>query len=293
MTKVHSYLHNIKTFNNATRHLTPVERMFYRELIELYYDTEQPLPAVDFDALCRRVLARSDAEKEAVRCVLREYFEQTGDVYSHDYCDRIIEEYHSTKTAKAKAGKASAAARAAKAEARKEKRSKAPSNKGEQLLNMCSTERQQNPTNHKPETINHKPDIDSANGANGAEVGANGDGASATPEPKPDPESGFAEFYAEYPRKRDKGKALKAWIKHGSWQIKDKLLADVRLRKKSDRNWLDGYAPYPATYLNNERWEDEIEKPINGQTKTDQRPAAERPESNHARVVRMCVEAAK
>lgn len=153
---MHSYQHNIKTFNNATMHLTHVERSLYRCLIELYYDTEQPLPANDFDRLARRVLARSEDEKAALKFVLDEFFELTGDVYTHDYCDDVIEEYKRVQTSKARAGKASAEARRKKAEERKRQRRVANEQKGtdvQQVLNTCST----GVRNHKPETINHKP----------------------------------------------------------------------------------------------------------------------------------------
>ena len=156
--KLHSYQHNIKTFNNATRHLTRVERSLYRDAIEMYYDTEQPLPAVDFDRLARRLLATTEEEKAALQCVLDEFFVLTGDVYTHDFCDSVIEEYRGNISAKARAGKASAEARKKKAEALKASRSAAKSiaeTDSEQALNSCST----SVDNHKPETINHKPTI--------------------------------------------------------------------------------------------------------------------------------------
>jgi len=155
---MHSYQHNIKTFNNATRHLTHVERALYRDLIELYYDTEQPLPARDIDALCRRVLARSDDEKTAVKCILDEFFVLTGDVYTHDYCDEVIDQYKRVQTSKAIAGKASAKARKEKADRKKyQRRTKGQQKPAdaptpvEQPLNECSAP----VCNHKPETINH------------------------------------------------------------------------------------------------------------------------------------------
>ena len=153
---MHSYQHNIKTFNNATRHLTRVERALYRDLIELYYDTEQPLPAADFDRLARRVMAHSDEEKAALQFVLDEFFERTGDVYTHDYCDEQIEKFHASTTAKARAGAASAESRRKKAEERKAKRM------SESEQNPTGVQRTLNtpPTsvhNQKPETINQKP----------------------------------------------------------------------------------------------------------------------------------------
>ena len=152
---MHSYNHNIKTFNSATMHLTRVERALYRDLIELYYDTEQPLPSVDFNRLARRVRATDEQELTALQYVLDEFFTLTGDVYSHDFCDEQIDKFHNTTTLKAKAGKASAEARKKKAEGRKSVRT----NKKEQVFNGCSTDRQQNPTNHEPLTINHEPII--------------------------------------------------------------------------------------------------------------------------------------
>jgi len=151
---MHHYQHNIKTFNHATRHLTRVERALYRDLIELYYDTEQPLPAVSFDKLCRLVLAHSDDEKTALKAVLDEFFVLTGEVYSHDYCDEQIEKYRTNSSIKSKAGKASAEARKVKSEQRKAQR--------KQTLNTCSTDVQLT-SNHKPITNNQVKDIVPAN----------------------------------------------------------------------------------------------------------------------------------
>lgn len=105
------YPHHIGDFNNATRHLTRVERALYRELIELYYDTEQPLPAGDLGWICKKVLAASDEEKAAVMTVLGEFFEKDGDFWRHDRCDREIAAYREKHEAAVRAGKASAESR--------------------------------------------------------------------------------------------------------------------------------------------------------------------------------------
>lgn len=64
----------------------------------------------------------------------------------------------------------------------------------------------------------------------------------------------FDVFWQKYPNKKDKKKALQAWIKHKpdlttvldalSWQV------------NSD-SWQRGYVPMPSTYINGARWEDE------------------------------------
>lgn len=108
------YPHHIGDFNSATRHLTRIERSVYRDLIELYYDTEAPLCA-DVDKLCRLLIARSDEEQAAVVQVLGEFFVDTEQGWRHARCDAEIARYHGNKEAKSAAGKASAAKRARQA----------------------------------------------------------------------------------------------------------------------------------------------------------------------------------
>ena len=140
------YLRHIGDFNNATRHLTRVERSVYSDAIELYYDTEQPLQCVDLTALERRLLCRGDDEKQALQSVLAEFFVLTDAGYTHSRCDAEIAKYRANTSAKARAGIASAAER-----------------------KQNSTTGKQNPTpvehtstNRKPLTVNHKPIGESA-----------------------------------------------------------------------------------------------------------------------------------
>jgi len=75
----------------------------------------------------------------------------------------------------------------------------------------------------------------------------------------------FERFWKLYPRKRDKLKALRAW---------DKLKADRKLMQTmsaalkaqmATEEWQrdNGRAiPYPSTWINNRRWEDELEEPM-------------------------------
>lgn len=84
------YQHHIGDFNNATRHLTRTERSIYRDMIEMYYDTEAPLPA-DVPLICRKVMARSDEERAAVQTLLDEFFYSTPEGFRHDRCDKELE----------------------------------------------------------------------------------------------------------------------------------------------------------------------------------------------------------
>ena len=127
------YPHNISDFNNATRHLTRIERSVYRDLLDLYYDTEQPI-TLDMIYLLRKIIARSEEEATAVQQVLNEFFNKTEQGWFNERCDREISEYQALNSAKSIAGKASAAKRETE---RAEKLGK---------LNEKPTDLQQNPT---------------------------------------------------------------------------------------------------------------------------------------------------
>lgn len=74
---------------------------------------------------------------------------------------------------------------------------------------------------------------------------------------------GFDDFYEMYPRKVGKALAKKHW---------ERLAPDATLREKIALNlskrikgeWKEikkEYIPHPGTYINNERWEDEVDEP--------------------------------
>jgi len=139
------YPHHIGDFDKATRHLTRIERSVYRDLIDLYYDSEARLP-LDKALLCRKILARSNEESTAVAQVLSEFFTETPTGWYHDRCEAEIEAYHSNTSQKAMAGKASA-------EAKRLKKLQALNGEltsVEQPLKSVETARQQNSTNHQP-----------------------------------------------------------------------------------------------------------------------------------------------
>ena len=104
------YPHHIGDFNNATRHLTRVERALYRDMLELYYDTEQPLNS-DVSKIARRVLASSEEEKHALNMVLEEFFVLMDDGWHNSRCDAEIAKYQGQIEQASRAGKASAAKR--------------------------------------------------------------------------------------------------------------------------------------------------------------------------------------
>jgi hypothetical protein len=75
--------------------------------------------------------------------------------------------------------------------------------------------------------------------------------------------SGFALFWSAYPKKRAKPAALKAFnAAKVSSELLSTILKDIESRKTGDDDWRkEGgkFVPYPATYLNAKRWEDEAD----------------------------------
>lgn len=69
----------------------------------------------------------------------------------------------------------------------------------------------------------------------------------------------FEAFYKIYPKKRDRDKAWYVWLKCKLWEIANIILSDVNRRICADGQWQEHqFIPYPATYLRNRRWADEV-----------------------------------
>ena len=83
------YPFHVGDYISATRHLSWVEDMAYRRLLDTYYTTEKPLPA-EHRAVCRLVLATTDEQREAVEVVLQEFFELTPDGWVNHRADAEI-----------------------------------------------------------------------------------------------------------------------------------------------------------------------------------------------------------
>jgi uncharacterized protein YdaU (DUF1376 family) len=71
----------------------------------------------------------------------------------------------------------------------------------------------------------------------------------------------FLEFWDVWPkskRKQSKPECFKKWKARKLDQIADKIIEHVKVCKESSQ-WKDGYEPAPLTYLNQGRYEDEVE----------------------------------
>ena len=86
---MHYYNFNIGDYMKHTLHLTPEEDLAYRRLLDMYYDTEGPIPK-NIPLVSRRL--RMDFK--IVESVLNEFFELTEDGYKNYRADGEIADYH-------------------------------------------------------------------------------------------------------------------------------------------------------------------------------------------------------
>ena len=128
---MHYYQFNIGDYASHTRHLSIIEDIAYRRLLDAYYLHEQPLNSGL--ASVARLIGMREYEEE-VNAVLSEFFQLTEEGWISTRADKEIAHYHSKIEQASKAGKASAQRR----------------------FNSRSTDVQ--PTNNQePITNNHKP----------------------------------------------------------------------------------------------------------------------------------------
>ena len=76
-------------------------------------------------------------------------------------------------------------------------------------------------------------------------------------------ENKFAQFWTAYPRKASKPAAQKAFIKLNPDDALMQTMLTAIERQKASAQWQENggqYIPYPATWLNNHRWEDEVKQ---------------------------------
>lgn len=112
------YPHHIGDFRSGSIHMTRIERWIYRDMIEVYYDTEKPLP-LNVNELCHIIGARSEEDRKVVAELLQYKFEKTEDGFRKARCDDEIAAYR----AKAETAKSNGrmGGRPAKAKANPEK----------------------------------------------------------------------------------------------------------------------------------------------------------------------------
>ena len=135
---MHYYQFNIGDYASHTNHLTPLEDIAYRRLIDWCYLHEQPLPK-DLKKIAK--ILRMREECTCIADVLHEFFEERESGYHHVRIEKEIETYKKLVNKKKKAAKT-----------RWANSGKASRGDAHALQVECESN-----ANHKPITINHKP----------------------------------------------------------------------------------------------------------------------------------------
>lgn len=128
---MHYYQFNISDYQSHTKHLTPIEDICYRRLLDWQYMHEKPI-STDITAVCRLLMLRdypTDVEQ-----VLNEFFFLTEEGWVNSRAFDEIDQYKDKLNKASEAGKASAAKR---------------------LLNKSSTDNQQH-TENTEQTFNDR-----------------------------------------------------------------------------------------------------------------------------------------
>ena len=68
----------------------------------------------------------------------------------------------------------------------------------------------------------------------------------------------FEDFYNYFPRKTAKGSARKAWVNAIAKTDPDVIISQAALFAASVEGKDKKFIPHPATWLNQERWDDEV-----------------------------------
>jgi uncharacterized protein YdaU (DUF1376 family) len=139
------YSHHIGDYRSATAHLSNEEDLAYRRLLDMYYDTERPIP-LDTKWVSRRIRVGI----EVVECVLQDFFVKSEDGWRSGRCDKEIVEYEAKAETARKNGK--------KGGRKKTTQEPAKNPVGSEQVAGGNPEETGSKANHKPKTVNHEPD---------------------------------------------------------------------------------------------------------------------------------------
>jgi len=218
---MHYYQFNIKDYSFATIRMTLMEDLAFRRMLDLFYESEKPLP---FELKRIAKLIGMVDYQEEIRDVLNEFWLETECGWVNSRANDEIEKYQ-------------AKADTARANGRKGGRPSKP--RKTQLVNLANPEKSESKANHKPITNNHKPNIDTSSLKN----------------------DGFIFWWNTYPKKVAKPDALKAFksasknMSDDSFRnFVDELCYDAPKRYAETEKQ---FIPAPAKYIRQELYKDD------------------------------------
>lgn len=224
---MHHYPFHVGDYIRATAHLDLIEDCVYRRLIDLYMETESPIPNETQQVIRRLRLGSSGLILESI---LAEFFTLESDNCWHNArCDAEIQAYKRLAEVSRINGKLGGRPK-----------------KTQQVILDNPAGTQQEPSRLQPRTKNQEPSNPPISPKGG--------------------DVRFEQFWKAYPRKQGKGAAEKAFAKAKLNGHFDSMLTALEVHKRSEQWQRDGgqFIPNPATWLNQRRWEDEIAQVGNG-----------------------------
>jgi len=221
------YAFHIGDYAVHTRHLSLMEDLAYRRLLDLYYTRERAIP-LETQSVCRLIGMR-DYETE-VSTVLAEFFTETPDGWLHSRCEAEIEAANARAEQARTNGKAGG-----------------------------------RPKKTKPEPKENPAETHPVISGNPMETGLKAPNPNPNPNPKEHPptpkgEGRFPEFWNSWPksdRKGGRGECLKVWKSKGFDSQADSILAHVAAMAKTESWTKQGgeFIPAPVVYLRGGRWD--------------------------------------
>lgn len=249
---MHYYKFNISDWALHTAHLSLVEEAIYFRLINFYYDSEKPIP-IDLTPIVRKLRMRE--ESQTVCDILGEFFCETEKGFIHNRCEQLLKEYRKTN-----------------------KKNKANGSKGGRPSNSkASKETQKEPTGLIVETQAEPTDNPNYELlTNNQELITINQSTKDLDQSEIDQkvlEFCFNQFWESGIRKVNKKKAKPLFISilkknsepsgQKAYNFSAKIEHDIKARLNINQM---GFAEmHPTTYLNGERWTDEIKEVNNGQ----------------------------
>jgi hypothetical protein len=161
---------------------------------------------------------------EAVALVLQEFFELRDDGWHNDRCDHELDKYHAKAD---RATKANAKRWESKTDPKSDKKTDLKSDADQIPTSKPKKPRTSKPVKTIADTI------------------------------------GFDDFWSAYPRKTAKTEAAKSWLSLDPDEATLISIMNALKRFKRSDDWTrDGgkYIPYPATWINQQRWQDDLSK---------------------------------
>lgn len=234
---MHYYQFNIGDYMRDTAHLDEMEDLAYRRMLDLYYLRESPLP-LEVKEIAKLIRMRSHCE--CITDVLQEFFERTADGWINSKADAVLSSIYS-KSEKAK-------------KAAEKRWKKQPVKNADALQTHCQDDADgMLPNTHNP--IPNNPDTQLKDLVDSGE---------SPVEQSDHLQTEFDRFWRNYPTKKAKQSAQKAFVKllKGKTPGKVKFNVDMILSYHMDcveREEIGADKLHAATLLNQKRWEDNPE----------------------------------